>query len=260
MVRKRTLVDELLSMPWWFNLILAAIVYVTLKYWLPNNDFNTSTFKGLSNAFSSMAGVIAMLFVLFACVSALNSWRKGELIKRHSGVTSSQNLTWREFEYLVSEAFRRQGYQVSENPGAGPDGGIDLILKKNNDTVFVQCKHWQSRNVGVGVIRELLGVITAERASSGIVVCSGEFTAEARVFAEANNIELINGAKLYNLIKPLQTKPAHITNIKTFGTEKSCPLCHSPMVLRRAKRGPNAGGNFLGCARFPKCRGTRPID
>ena len=260
MVRKKTLVDELLSLPWWLNLILAAIAYVTLKYGLPNTNFSTSTFKALSNAFSSMAGIIAMLFVLFACVSAFNSWRKGELLKRHTDVTSSKNLTWREFEYLVSETYRRQGYQVSENPSAGPDGGIDLILKKNNDTVFVQCKHWQSKNVGVGVIRELLGVITAEKATGGIVVCSGEFTAEARVFAKANNIELINGAKLYNLIKPLQTNATYTPNIKTPNTDIYCPVCKSPMVLRQAKRGPNAGGNFLGCKRFPQCRGTRPIE
>ena len=34
------------------------------------------------------------------------------------------------------------------------------------------------------------------------------------------------------------------------GTELECPKCGSPLNLRRGKRGP-----WLGCSRFPKCRG-----
>ncbi len=37
-----------------------------------------------------------------------------------------------------------------------------------------------------------------------------------------------------------------------------CPLCGSPMVLRTARQGPNAGKPFYGCPRFPLCRGTLP--
>jgi hypothetical protein len=37
----------------------------------------------------------------------------------------------------------------------------------------------------------------------------------------------------------------------------TCPRCGSGMVRRTANRGPNAGGNFWGCSRFPQCRGTR---
>lgn len=39
-----------------------------------------------------------------------------------------------------------------------------------------------------------------------------------------------------------------------------CPRCGSTMVIRTARRGPNAGGQFYSCSRFPACRGTRPID
>jgi predicted RNA-binding Zn-ribbon protein involved in translation (DUF1610 family) len=37
----------------------------------------------------------------------------------------------------------------------------------------------------------------------------------------------------------------------------TCPQCGSPMVLRTAKKGENAGSQFWGCSRFPGCRGTR---
>jgi ATP-dependent DNA helicase RecQ len=36
-----------------------------------------------------------------------------------------------------------------------------------------------------------------------------------------------------------------------------CPDCEKPMVLRTARRGRNAGGNFWGCSGYPKCKGTR---
>lgn len=43
------------------------------------------------------------------------------------------------------------------------------------------------------------------------------------------------------------------------GTRSSvfCPRCGSGMIRRSASRGPNAGGSFWGCSRFPQCRGTR---
>ncbi|MFJ3481948.1 topoisomerase [Pseudomonas sp. NPDC090202] len=39
----------------------------------------------------------------------------------------------------------------------------------------------------------------------------------------------------------------------------ACPFCRKTMVMRVARSGKNAGGNFWGCADYPKCRGIRPI-
>jgi len=37
--------------------------------------------------------------------------------------------------------------------------------------------------------------------------------------------------------------------------KNKCPKCGAPLVLRTAKKGANAGNEFWGCSRFPKCRG-----
>jgi len=42
--------------------------------------------------------------------------------------------------------------------------------------------------------------------------------------------------------------------------ELKCPKCGSPMVLRVAKRGPNPGGKFYGCSRYPNCKATIPVE
>ena len=41
-------------------------------------------------------------------------------------------------------------------------------------------------------------------------------------------------------------------------TGLACPDCGSSMVLRKARKGRNAGGSFYGCSTYPQCRGTRP--
>jgi ssDNA-binding Zn-finger/Zn-ribbon topoisomerase 1 len=40
----------------------------------------------------------------------------------------------------------------------------------------------------------------------------------------------------------------------------ACPLCHKPMVVRKARRGRSAGISFWGCTTFPACRGARALS
>ena len=41
-------------------------------------------------------------------------------------------------------------------------------------------------------------------------------------------------------------------------SERLCPKCGIPMVVRTAKQGDRAGRQFLGCPNYPKCRETSP--
>ena len=97
-------------------------------------------------------------------------------------------MSWREFEMLVGEAFRLQGYSVTETGGGEPDGGIDLTLTKGTEKFLVQCKQWKAYKVSVDVVRELYGVMAAKDAAGGFVVTSGRFTDDARKFAEGRNV------------------------------------------------------------------------
>jgi len=40
----------------------------------------------------------------------------------------------------------------------------------------------------------------------------------------------------------------------------ACPLCGGLMALRTARKGARAGSQFWGCASYPECKGTRPLD
>jgi restriction system protein len=178
-------------------------------------------------------------------------------------------MSWQEFERLVGEAFRLQGYAVTETGGGGADGGVDLVLTKGGEKFLVQCKQWRAFRVGVDVVRELFGVMAARGATGGFVVTSGRFTDEAASFASGRNVRLVDGPKLRGLIQqaaaarardgsaaPRQQASAPLPQAPA---SPACPICSSPMVRRVARRGANANSEFWGCTTYPKCRGTRPI-
>lgn len=253
MARRKSVVDDLLVLPWWFNVILAGIVYFVFKHWLPSVQYENPIFKGMAPVLPTLAVPFAGLLLFIALVSAFNSWRKGALLESQRGLDTLRGISWREFEELVGEAYRRQGYAVAETGGGGADGGVDLVLRKGPERLLVQCKHWKAVKVSVKVVRELLGVVSAENATGGILISSGTYTQEAKEFAKANGIELVDGAQLMRLIAGVQKVPK-VAADADHGV--LCPMCGAKMVLRTARKGANAGNKFWGCSTYPSCKGT----
>jgi len=171
-------------------------------------------------------------------------------------------MSWRDFERLVGEVFRRQGFTVSGFGGQGPDGCVDLGLTKNGQRYLVQCKHWRNRQVGVTVVRELNGVVAAQGAHGGFVVTGGEFSHEAQALADSCGIKLINGRKLEELIGDIPSRnSAADSGVAVIAVhEPMCPQCGTGMIQRTAKKGQFAGQRFWGCGRYPKCKGILKIS
>lgn len=111
-----------------------------------------------------------------------------------------ESMSWREFEKLIGEAFRRRKFTVTGFGGGGANGGVDLGLMKNSERFLVQCKHWRKQQVGVTVVRELNDVISAQGAHGGFVITGGRFTLEAWEFARQTKIQLIDGESMHELI------------------------------------------------------------
>jgi restriction system protein len=213
-----------------------------------------------------------MLCLLGAAISALKRRQRGNLIAdvaASAAVNALDGMTWREFEMLVGEAFRLQGYRVMETGGNGADGGVDLVLRKNNEKFFVQCKQWKAYKVGVEVVRELYGVMAAHGAAGGFVVTSGRFTNAATEFTQGRNMKLVDGPVLLKLIqhaksaRPTTAITGNVANantaMRTESAAPSCPKCAKTMVRRSAKTGKHAGQAFWGCVAYPSCKGIRPI-
>ena len=71
--------------------------------------------------------------------------------------------------------------------------------------------------------------------------------------------ELLNGCKENQEEKqedPIHDSSASSADKEVAGatTEKICPKCGKPLILRTAKKGDKTGNQFYGCSGFPKCR------
>lgn len=247
--------EMFLQLPWWIGLPAAPIIYYV------GNHLGVGKPPELKIIYDIAFPALAVAALIGGIGSFFRSLSRKKLLNKQQGIETVRNLSWRDFEYLVGEIFRRQGYDVVENGGGGADGGVDLILHGRKGKVLVQCKRWKTQKVGVDKVRELFGVVTAERASLGILVSSGRFTKEALAFASGKSLRLIDGAELTRLIREVQTRhfdlPEPTPDIeKESDSNPVCPQCGEAMVLRTAKRGPNTGNQFYGCTQYPKCRGT----
>jgi restriction system protein len=271
------LLDLVSMLPWWGGVALAIASYYVLHVLaapVPTTPAQPGQIGQLVTKmlWQSLAHygqfILPMLCVASAAISAFKRQQRRDLVASvvaGTAVNVLEGMTWREFEMLVGEAFRLQGYHVIGTGGSGADGGVDLVLRKNNEKFFVQCKQWKAYKVGVQVVRELYGVMAAHGAAGGFVVTSGRFTDAATQFAEGRNIKVVDGPVLLKLIqhaKSARSTPSPVvigkTTANTGSVAPSCPQCAKTMVRRSAKKGVHAGQAFWGCVAYPSCKGTRP--
>ncbi|MCY3812724.1 MAG: restriction endonuclease [Gammaproteobacteria bacterium] len=220
--RKESLLDDLGRLPWWVSVALAAIFFAFLRWVVPwvfaddgyseSGSLASSMFAPLATmVVPSFAPFVAVLLLVPAAVSAIRQWKNSKLLDSQGGLAEIKQLDWSQFERLVGDYYRRTGYRVQPTAD-GPDGGVDLRLNSDLGLYLVQCKHWR-RDVGVKIVRELYGVMTAEDAYGGAVWTTGSFSPKAQSFANGTPIELVDGPKLAALIKAVQRRESATSRI-----------------------------------------------
>ncbi len=217
--RRKNLIEDIVELttqlPWWVGVVAAllswAVMYGLLRtpppVSFPSDEVILPVLRGV------VMGLQFLLPAVFLAAAALSAWLNYKHYKNYADVAGERGhaalelLTWREFEHLVGEFFRRKGFSVEQHGGPEPDGGVDLVASIGEDRYLVQCKHWRVQRVGVKVVREICGVAAAQNAAGVFVVTSGTFTDEARRFVEENriDIELIAGDQLRRMIQGLET-------------------------------------------------------
>jgi restriction system protein len=204
-------IELVASMPWPAGVLTGFIAYLAVRYgigWYFTASHNPYL-SGLGDA--SSRGVYAPIgwMLLGGCWIAASASFFGKnkrrvLLDTQTGLDSLHRMDWNEFEMLTGEAFRRQGYDVTENGLGGADGGIDLILRKGGRTTLVQCKQWRTRQISVNVVREMFGLLTHHRADDVKIVALGDYTPDARRFAQGKPIELVDGSELIATVHSVQ--------------------------------------------------------
>jgi restriction system protein len=265
--RKQGGFELIAAAPWPVGIVFGILAYIGIRYGISWYFASTGNpiLSGLAKTMQNSGYTILAWIALGVCwIAALASFigrqKRKRLLETQTGLDSLRAMSWREFEMLVGEAFRRQGYRIEETGLGGADGGIDLRLSKNGKITLVQCKQWRSQRVDVKVVREMYGLLAHHGADAVKIVAIGNFTADAQRFAQGKPIELIHGEALLALIRgvqvatpvPLAARPDPAPPPEAM---PNCPSCNAPMV-KRANR--QTHETFWGCAKYPACRGTRP--
>ncbi|MDP4300025.1 restriction endonuclease [Leptothrix discophora] len=281
------LLDLVSRLPWWADVLLALLSHVWLHR-LAGRPMTAMAQPGqlgelLTQTLATTLASWGQYIVPSLCLAGagLSAWRRRERRQLMADVVQARSadavdgLSWQQFEQLVGEGFRQQGYRVTETGGGGADGGVDLVLTKGTEKFLVQCKRWRAQRVGVDVVRELYGVMAARGATGGYVVSSGRYTDDALAFAQGRNVRLIDGPRLQALLRQgrraspdspngrsappanPRSRPPEVVDFPA--SAPSCPLCGKAMTRRTARRGTHAGTAFWGCTGYPACKGTRAM-
>lgn len=168
-------------------------------------------------------------------------------------------IEWRRFEALVEALFAQAGF-LTRSQSHGADGGVDIWLHSKHQpdgspVSIVQCKHWSdSKPVGVDKIRELRGVMAAHQIRRGQFACTARYTDAAREFARDNQINLLDGAALLDLIaKRTPDQQQALLDVALEGEywKPTCVNCGVKMVFRESRK---RGKAFWGCLNYPTCK------
>lgn len=155
------------------------------------------------------------------------------LLEMQASGEDLRSLPWQDFERVAAAAFARGGWIPELVGRAGPDGGIDLVLRRGKERAVAQCKQrrWKDNPYVTELeVRDFAGALLAEKASRGFFVTSGVFAPEAVAFAEkVPQIELIGSDDLFRMLG-------------------RCEKCGSRVTIKNGRY-----GRFLSCTDWKTC-------
>jgi HJR/Mrr/RecB family endonuclease len=167
---------------------------------------------------------LAGTFLLMWLAVQIQASRRRNLIE---WTTDLRRLDSEEFEWLVGEVYRREGWTVDETGRRDrPDGGIDLVLRRGRERVIVQCKRWTAWQVGVDDVRAFAGALTREGLPmrAGVFATLSSFTEQARAEGKQLGLTLVDNMDLYAKVEKVR-RP------------EPCEKCGANMLLDRSPRG-----------------------
>jgi hypothetical protein len=218
-------------------ILLAGLLYGGIGLSIPLAAGWSVPWLVAANVFGTM---LAFLFLVMWLAVRVQEGRRRNLLE---WTTDLRRLDAVEFEWLVGELFRREGWSVDETGQHGrPDGGFDLVLKRGQEVAVAQCKRWTSWQVGVDDVRSFAGALSREGrpARAGQFVTLSDFTDQARREGKQLGMTLVDGVDLY-------------TRVEKVRRPEPCLICGSPMLLDRSPR-----GWWFRCV-TPGCSGKRDL-
>ncbi len=176
----------LLRSSWWWSFGIAVAVVAIARLALPAE-------------FVPYGAAGALPFVVIGAIAAWKQLRTPSAASVDDTLRAVGTMSWNEFSSALESGFRRDGYAVTRLPGPA----ADFEVTKGGRTTLVSCKRWKVARTGVEPLRELHTARQASDAQQCIYVAAGEVSDNARKFAAANGIQLLQGVDLARLLRGL---------------------------------------------------------
>jgi restriction system protein len=178
---RQTLFAALSRSPWWLSLVIAGLLFAALRAAFP----------------ALVAASAALPFVALALYAAWRQWRVPDEADLAAVLERLRELPWERFAALITDAFRREGYEVRASSG----GAADFELRRDGRSTLASCRRWKSAQSGVAPLRELAAAREKREADECLYVCAGTLSEQAQSFAARNRVRLLHGAELARLLR-----------------------------------------------------------
>lgn len=150
--------------------------------------------SGVSQYSKEISGFFALAGIIYYCYWWHKKFSYAD-IRINSSNWQQQAWWWTldgwQFEQEVARVFRLNGYNTTVTKGSG-DGGVDIILKKENYKAIVQCKHHHNL-LSPEPVRALWGIKDDWSADEVIMVASSGLTSASVEFVRNKpNYKVLN--------------------------------------------------------------------
>jgi restriction system protein len=128
---------------------------------------------------------------------------RAKYLKNNYSPDTLLELNPREFESLIAKLYQKLGYEVTLTKATG-DGGKDVIAVNKTtgkkEKLYIECKRYKKK-VGVHWARALIGTISTENITKGVLISPLGFTRGTIKLANQNSrLELIGAKELLGLL------------------------------------------------------------
>ncbi len=188
----KSLFAILLRSPWWYSFLIAAVLLLLARVFLPE-------------AIRAVGMLSSIPFAILAVVAAWRQRDKPSPERVSMALDQLAQMPWKQFLPIMEQAFVQQGFTVTQlNSNAA-----DLQLEKLGRVTLVSCKRWKAATLGVEVLRDLKAMQVSQEASYSACISLSLPTGVALKFAKENAIQLICQDELASLcLKVMSIKPA----------------------------------------------------
>ena len=179
---EKSLFAVLLRSPWWWSFLIAAVLVLLARVFLPE-------------AFRAVGMLSALPFAVLSIIAAWRQRDKPSPERVSRALTQLASMSWKQFLPIMEQAFVQQGFIVTPlNSNLA-----DLQLEKSGRVTLVSCKRWKAATLGVEVLRDLKAMQVSEEASYAACISLSLPTGVALKFAKENAIQLICQDELASL-------------------------------------------------------------